>query len=41
MTDFDMYLKMLLAGMQGNPTANRMLNKDKRRLTFIIPPYKP
>ena len=27
--------------MQGNPTASRMLNKDKRRLTFNISPYKP
>ena len=41
MTDFNMYLKMLLHDMQGNPTASRMLNKDKRRLTFAIPPYKP
>lgn len=41
MTDFDMYLKMLLHDMQGNPTASRMLNKDKRRLTFNLPPYKP
>ena len=41
MTNFDMYLKMLLSDMQGNPTASRMLNKDKRRLTFNILPYKP
>lgn len=41
MADFDMYLKMLLSHMQGNTTASRMLNKDKRRLTFAIPPYKP
>ena len=41
MTDQEMYLKMLLAHTQGNPTASRMLNKDKRRLTFNIPPYKP
>lgn len=41
MTDFDMYLKILLSDMQGNSTASRMLNKDKRRLTFNIPPYKP
>ena len=40
MTDFDMYLEMLLSYIQGNPTASRMLNKDKRRLTFNIPPYK-
>lgn len=35
MTDQEMYLKMLLAHTQGNPTASRMLNIDKRRLTFV------
>lgn len=40
MTDFDMYLKMLLSEMRGNSTARRILNKDKRRLTFNTPPYK-
>lgn len=42
MTDQFMYLKMLLAHIQGNPTASRMLNIDKRRLTFVPKiPYRP
>ena len=42
MTDQEMHLKMLLAHTQGNPTASRMLNIDKRRLTFVPKiPYRP
>ena len=42
MTDQEMHLKMLLAHTQGNSTASRMLNIDKRRLTFVPKiPHRP